>query len=304
VWMDRWLIGGPARPITPAAKVLLDAPDHTPIAAITPDRAAEVRGVTVYYSMEPNPRARFWRTAAASRADGAVAPEWLAPLPLSAVDAGLWVYANVDYGDGLSLSTKLVAIPAEDLATSAVSATERPTTLIDDFAAGARDWFYPGGGSDPLLTDKPWFEVIAGPDGGRALRGSFELPNRWRFGTRKIVDPQWRAPDGAALKMGLRAEHSGKILVLAYTDAGQATERIYAAPAAVHGGPWETVTLPSTAFRHVKDGRALPSFAKVQILAVQSEYVVRGRVRTEDVTLGEPWTGLAPAFARFEWVIE
>jgi dienelactone hydrolase len=303
LWMDRWLNGGPAWPATPTADVQLATPDHTPIATILPDRAQQVRGVTVYYSTEPNPKARFWRTVAEPAHD-ASASQWRAPLPLSTAGAGLWLYANVDYADGPVLSTRLTAIPAEALQTAGVRAREKPTALIDDFSAGARDWFYFGGSTDPVLTDKPWFEIVAGPEGGKAIRGSVETPSRWRFATRKIVDPQWRAPEGAALRLRLRAERPGKIVALACTDAGQANERVYAASATLHGGDWETVTLPAAAFHHVRDGRALPSFAPVQILSVQSEHVVRGKTRADDITIGEPWKGVPPALARFEWVAE
>ena len=199
LWMDRWLNGGPAWPTTPTADVQLATPDHIPVASIMPDRATQVRGVTVYYSTEPNPKARFWRTAVAKPASDAGASKWLAPLPLGGADAGLWLYANVDYADGLDLSTRLTAIPAENLQAAAVRTNEEATLLIDDFSNGARDWFYFGGSTDPLLNDKPWFEIVAGPDGGRALRGSVEMQTRWRFATRKIVDPRWRAPEAAAL---------------------------------------------------------------------------------------------------------
>ena len=93
-------------------------------------------------------------------------------------------------------------------------------------------------------------------------------------------------------------------MALASTNAGQATERVYAASASLHGGEWETVTLRAAAFHHVRDGSALPSFASVQILSVQSEYVNRGKTRAEDITIGEPWQGFAPALARCEWVTE
>lgn len=297
LWMEHWLKDGPAWPATPGMKITLSGSGHSPQAVVVPANAAQVRGVTVYYSTEPDPRARFWRTAIA-RADGT---SWTAALPLSTVNAGLWVYANVGYADGLSLSTALTPVTAAALREASVQVTEKPTSLIDDFAPGARDWYYPEASTDPLVSDKPWVNVVNGPNGGKALQGDPELKQRWRFATRKITDPQWRAPAGAGLKLRIRADGPGSILVLVRTDPGLRSEHAYYAAADLTGGAWESVTLLASAFHDIRSGVALPDFTGIQDLAIEGEFIVRGKTRPEDRTLGA-WEGRSPVLARCEWI--
>lgn len=297
LWMERWLKDGAAWPATPGMKITLSGANG-PQAVVAPGNAAQVRSVTVYYSTESNPRARFWRTAVA-RADGS---SWTAALPLSAVNAGLWVYANVGYSDGLSLSTALTSVTAVALREANVRVAETPTSLIDNFAAGMRDWYYPDASTDPLVSDKPWMNVVDGPNGGKALQGDPGLKQRWRFATRKITDPQWRATAAAGLKLQMRADGPGSVLVLVRTDPGLRSEHVYCAAAHLAGGAWESVTLFASAFHDVRSGDALPDFTAIQDLAIEGEYIVRGKTRPEDRTLGG-WKGRSPVLARCEWTL-
>ena len=49
--------------------------------------------VRVYYSVDPDPRARFWRSAAAKQERNI----WVAKLPIMSLDRPLFAFANVHY---------------------------------------------------------------------------------------------------------------------------------------------------------------------------------------------------------------
>ena len=64
LWMDHYLKGGPALPETPRSELVLKNADNVPSMRVTPDaKTLPVARVEIYYSVDPDPRARFWRSA-------------------------------------------------------------------------------------------------------------------------------------------------------------------------------------------------------------------------------------------------
>ena len=80
-------------PKTPDSKLVLATDDHVPELHVTPDSSQPVAEVHVYYSVDPDPRARFWRSAEAKKDEGT----WTAKLPILSVDQPLFAFANVVY---------------------------------------------------------------------------------------------------------------------------------------------------------------------------------------------------------------
>ena len=78
LWFDHFLKGGPALPETPASELVLKTGDGVPVLRVTPQAAWPVARCDIYYSIDPDPRARFWRSAEVTR-QGDV---FMAKLPL------------------------------------------------------------------------------------------------------------------------------------------------------------------------------------------------------------------------------
>ena len=147
--------------------------DTVPKLIVTPEKSRPVAKVDIMYSVDPDPPARFWRTAMTSRKG----ESWTAELPIFSVKQPLFAFANVHYKleqpveppfarptSAFAISSLLaVASPAE-LKKEGVKATDRPSRVIDDFSRGFQDWY----------------------------RLSADNPHHWLFGTRMITDPKWR----------------------------------------------------------------------------------------------------------------
>jgi hypothetical protein len=295
MWMDRWLKDGAAWPTSPLARLQFG---HGQAGVrIEPDRADQVRAVSIYYSIDPYPQSRFWRSAAAVKKSG----KWTAPLPVTETANGLRAFANVRYESGLSLSTRLAAATAEDLRKAGVKAGDPPVTLIDDFSAGARDWFVPASGPNPMMGDKRFFRPtengLSPGDAQEAL---------WRMATRKPGDPKWRGPAGASLQLRLRSAQPNTMLVLVTENEFRRprTARAYAATIRLKGGDWETVRVAAQDFRELDGEAKLLRWDDVNLLSLQAQHVIRGPSRTpaDQRIIGDRWQGPMPEFRRIEWV--
>lgn len=198
LWLDHFLKGGPALPETPASELTLKSENGVPAFRVVPDSTWPVTRCEIYYSVDSDPRARFWRSADVTR-DG---DSFTAKLPLQAKDLPLFAFANVyhklpqpeslaplrglpDQIDELCLSSLLHAATADDLAAAQVKATQIPTRVIDDFSHGLRDW-YVQNANHPSLR---------------------------HYWTRKVTDPVWRGRDGEKLVVTVKAEGPTRVTV-------------------------------------------------------------------------------------------
>lgn len=197
LWFDHFLKGGPALPETPASELSLSGDPVLTVAPAPHDWPAA--RCEIFYSVDPDPRARFWRSAEVVR-DGGI---YRASLPLHTLDLPLFAFANVYHtlpepvsmkelpGQGdpvreVCLSSRLHSVTQAELKGSGTIASARPGPLVDDFAHGLRDWF----------------QLNAGHPG---------LVQTW---TRKLADPLYRGPEGAKLKVTLKMPRSNRLTLV------------------------------------------------------------------------------------------
>jgi hypothetical protein len=275
----------------------------TPHARVSPERPAQVDSVRIFYSLDPYPQSRFWRSAEVSRRDGS----WSAALPLTDTTQGLWAYAAVRYRSGLLLSSRMVRAAASDLLKGGAGQSDPPQALIDDFRNGARDWFVPSVPPNPLLGEARYFEVVDGPDGGRAVAVQPERGPRWRMATRKTGDPKWKGSAGAALELVMQSRDPHSIFVLATENEWRRPKRprIFAAKAQLRGGPaWERLRVGLDQFHPLEGEGSLKSWEDVNLLTIESQHQTRAASREGGTAqwMGDPWDGPPPAIARVAWI--
>jgi dienelactone hydrolase len=304
MWMDRWLKGGERWPAGPSVRLELGTPDRVPRAVVTPDRADGVSKVSIYYSTESYPQSRFWRSAVSERESGA----WAARLPLTVENQSLYAFANVLYDSGLSLSTNVAIATPEALRDAGIQATDPQSLLIEDFQGGSEDWFANMASPDLDTAEKPFFRVVDGQDGRRALQAHERQGAHWKFSTRKIGDPKWKGPAGGALQFLIRAAQPNTILVIATENEGRPPRRarVFLSQLAVRGGDgWQTLKAPLASF-HLLDGdETLASWDGVNLLSIQAQYPILpvSGDPAKRRTLGVRWQGPGPAIARMEWIL-
>ena len=93
LWLDEHLKGTFQFPATPDSKLVLDTGDHVPLFRVVPDASKPVEQVSIYYSLDPEPRARFWRSAEVQQEGNG----WSAKLPFMSLEQPLFAFANVSY---------------------------------------------------------------------------------------------------------------------------------------------------------------------------------------------------------------
>lgn len=296
LWFDAHLKGGFALPETPKTRLDLDTPDGVPTLSVTPDAdSLPVTRIDVHYSEDPDPRARFFRSAKTSK-HPTDAGSRLARLPLlDPKKQPLFAFANVHYRlpapdrlhrgqtvKEVCLSSLLHVAEPEELAKAKVKATAKPTLLLDDFSQGFHDWF------------------SLNPDN----------PHHWQRWTRKVTDPLHRGPAGASLSLRLRAEQANAFVIVLKENAWRGyrgKEATYLHEAKVRGGAEpETLVLRPEDFRNVVDGSPLESWAELDQLALCARYESRSRAPgfKPKTYAAEPWQGPPPEFLRLAWVLK
>jgi len=280
LWFDQHLGGGAPMPATPATKLGFDPPDHAPALVVTPADADRVAEVRVYYSVDADPRARFWRSAEVAR-EGA---SWRAILPVEDLKQPLFVFANVAYplpakvpvlhaqpAARRQVSSRLHSIRPAELVAAGVKPANPPTRLIDDFASGWRDWY--------------------------AL--SADNPHHWEYSTRKVGDPRWRGAPGEKLRLAVASAEPNELVVVItenFFRGYRGKSRELAAVVRLPGGPEPSViTLAAGDFKDAT-GSSPKDWAMADILSLRAYVEKDGRL------LGsKAWKGPQPVFSRIEW---
>ncbi len=197
LWFNQYLKAGPALPETPNSELRLSTDDHVARLLVKPvEHPWPVSRCEIYYSVDDDPRGRFWRSADHVR-DG---NDFVAPLPIHTIDLPMFAFANVYYtlpepvdmkrAGGMDqlvrevcLSTLLHSVKSSELRQQGVRADLKPTAVIDDFAHGFRDWY----------------QLNANNHTHREV---------W---TRKLTDPLYRGGDSAKLRLTLTVPKTNRL---------------------------------------------------------------------------------------------
>jgi hypothetical protein len=195
LWIDQFLKGSFTFPGTPESKLVLTAEDGVPVLEVTPDTSLPIERVQLLYSVDPDPQARFWRTAQATQ-DGTL---WIAKLPILSVEQPLLAFANVYYkipknasapqaepSDSLAISSMLHTATPDDLRREEVKPTDARSSLIDEFSHGWQDWY----------------------------TLSANNPHHWEYSTRKLNDPKWQGQPDEKLAFEVRSEHENELVIV------------------------------------------------------------------------------------------
>jgi dienelactone hydrolase len=284
LWFDQHLEGNFAFPQTPQTHLSFATMDHVPLLEVRPDSPRDVTEVIVHYSIDPDPRARFWRSADVAQVDDT---RWTAPLPILSVDQPLFAFANVVYKvqktesepharptQRFALSSRLHAAAPAEIAAGGVRVTDEADPLIDGFAHGWRDWY-------TLSADNP---------------------HHWEFSTRKLADPKWQGHDGQRLSVEVRAEQPNDLVIVLTENVfrpyrGKQTE--FVAVVKLAGGQaTQTVALEPKNFL-ASDGTALSAWKDVDLLSFRA-YHERG----ETLLGSKTWDGPQPVFTKLWWQAE
>lgn len=280
LWFDQYLKSGFTFPNTPDSRLILATDDHVPELQVTPDASLALAEVHVYYSVDPDPRARFWRSAEATK-DGAT---WTAKLPILTVDQPLFAFANAVYAlktqgaepfarptERFAISSLLHTVVPAELRRANVVATDKPTPVIDDFGQGWRDWYLLEAGN----------------------------PHHWEFSTRKLADPKWRGQTGQRLALDVQAERSNELVIVLTENffrfyRGKSQE--FVAVVKLDGGTdFQNVSLGPEDFK-TGDGEALSSWQHVDLLSLRAYFDKTGQ------SLGsKSWAGGQPKFRKLWW---
>ena len=280
LWFDQHLKDKFTFPNTPNSKLVLETGDHVAELQVSPDSAQKVEAVHVYYSVDPDPRARFWRSADATR----TGDTWTAKLPVLSADQPLFAFANVFYGmkksesepfarptERLAISSLLhTATPAE-LKKAGVKATDKTDPVIDGFTHGWRDWY-------TLSADNP---------------------HHWEFSTRKLADPKWQGQPGQRLTVEVQAGKKNDLVIVLTENVFRSyrgKQREFVAAVTLDGGKdSQTVSLEPKDFK-AGDGEALSSWKNVDLLSFRA-YHEKG-----DKLIGsKTWAGPQPVFKKLWW---
>ncbi len=286
LWIDQHLKGTFVFPETPATKLTLKTDGGVPALAVEPDTSKEIAKVDIYYSIDPDPRARFWRDAMAGKKGNA----WSARLPVMDVEGPLFAFANVHYrldkperlpygrsAESFCLSSKLHIASPIMLRQSGVKATDRPSLLIDDFRRGFHDWYV-------------------------LQRGN---PHHWQYWTRKITDPKWRGPAGARLSLELEVARDNALVFIVIQNEWRGyrgRRKTYVAARELKGSDSrQTVVLSCRDFVAEGDGSRLGSWGQIDRLGLRAYHEISTAGKTK--LLGsKSWRGPQPELRELRWV--
>ena len=286
LWLDHFLRGGPALPETPDTRLALRTDDGVPVLTVRPAGPWPVARCEVYYSVDPDPRARFWRSAdVAKEREG-----FVARLPLHATDLPLFTFANVHHR--LPQPVSLAALPGfskpvgevclsgllhradvGELRAAGVRATLSLSSLLDDFSRGLRDWYQLNAGN--LSHQQTW--------------------------TRKLTDPLHRGAAGRRLRLGLMMPRSNRLTFVVIENEWRSyrgPRRTFACEREIPGAAGnQEIELASADFSG-PDG-VLRGWDEVDQFGICAHHAARG----EPARPVRPWSGPAPTFPRLEWEI-
>lgn len=279
LWIDQHLKGSFTFPKAPESELVLDSEDGVPVFHVTPDTSMPIERVQFLYSVDPDPQARFWRTAEAS-SDG---NRWTAKLPILSVDQPVFAFANTHYRLGnpeavpfapptneFAISSMLHTATPDDLHGAGTKATATRSSLIDDFAKGWQDWY----------------------------TLSANNPHHWEFSTRKLNDPKWQGQSDQKLTLEVQAEKENELAIVLtenFFRSYRGKSQEFVAVVRLNGGKPDTVSLTPGDFT-ATTGEKLSSWENIDLLSLRAYYEKDGTL------LGsKSWRGPQPKFGKLYW---
>ena len=287
LWFDQYLKGSFKLPSTPQINVNLSQ-GKKPLVTLNIDES-KVDSIDVFYTQQgqmdgkkddsTNTKSRFWHHVPVLKSNNA----WTTELSIHSVDKPLWVYANVTYKLGKSitgagyyygvyttekftLSSLMQVITPRALKDAKVVATMKQNLVIEDFKD---DW------------KKEWFSYNK---------------SKWGIRTHKIYDSVWVAPKGANLYFEVKAEMPNKMIV--GLDS-------YVTEVSLTGNnSWQGVKLSVSDFKNIemKSKNTWSEFRQLRLDDVEQQRPPKGS-RVSPRTLGASWKGAAPEFRYLRWLM-
>jgi dienelactone hydrolase len=283
LWLDHYLNGGPALPEKPKSEWELKTADGVPVIRVMPDAGSlPVARVDIYYSTDPDPRARFWRDAGAVKKGDS----WEAKLLVLSTTEPLYAFANAYHTlpnaeslphlrsiTGVCLSSLMHSATSADLKAAGVKATDAKSLLIEDFARGWHDWY----------------------------RLNAEHKPFWQNWTRKITDPKWRGPEGARLAITLTMPETNTITIVMQENEWRSyrgKKATYTCRREINGAVSpQTLSLSAADFK-TGDGVTLKNWSQLDQLGICAQHEERERGKQPEPA---KWMGDMPTFYRLEW---
>jgi len=284
LWMDQYLKGTFQFPETPVTRLVLDGKDGIPRLEVRPDMAHPIEQVHLLYSVDPDPQARFWRTAKATSQRGNA---WSALLPILSTDQPLFACANVHYKldkpqevkfarptSTFALTSRLHTATPENLQQAKARATDEPADLIEDFSTDWQDWF----------------------------RLSADNPHHWQYWTRKISDPKWRGGSGSQLALEVQSDQDNELVIMLtenFFRSYRGRQQEYLALVPLKGGEdWQSVKLSPSDFLTPDKQQPLTSWEQLDLLGLRAFYQQRG---SDKIFGSNRWKGPQPRFQNMRW---
>lgn len=285
LWFEHHLKGGPALPATPHSELRLKSKDGVPMLRVRPDaQTLPVARVEVYYSIDPDPRARFWRSAEVHReAEG-----FIAHLPLHSLDTPLFAFANVYHTlpkleslsqipgyskpvTELCLSSLLHSHSAAEVKQAGPEITAKPSMLIEDFAHGLRDWYQLNAGN--LTHQQLW--------------------------TRKVTDPLWRGSEGSKLVLKLQMPQTNRFHIVLQQNEWRGyrgPRRTFVCSREIPGS--DSPQILALALSDFTSPEGPPtSWSEIDQLGLCAHFLAKGSSASE----APLWKGPAPKFLNLAW---
>lgn len=279
LWIDQYLKGSFTFPKTPKSKLVLTAEGGIPVLQVTPDTALPIERVQLLYSVDPDPQARFWRTAEATK-DGSL---WAAKLPILSVEQPVFAFASVYYmvpksesapqaepTETLAISSMLHTATPDDLRREEAKATDTRSSLIDDFSHGWQDWY----------------------------TLSANNPHHWEFSTRKLNDPKWQGQPDQKLTLEVQAESENELVIVLtenFFRSYRGKSKEFMAVVKLSGGKPETISLTPSDFTSTT-GEKLSSWKHVDLLGLRAYFDKDGTLLGSKI-----WKGPQPRFRKLYW---
>ena len=287
LWFDQHLKGGPALPKTPVSQLVLQTADQVPELRLSGDETSlHVARCEIHYSIDPDPRVRFWRSADVTR-DGI---KFVAKLPLHTLDLPLFAFANVYHTlptpeslaaiPGYSkpvkevcLSSEFHAVKPAELEEAGVVTSLKAGPLIDDFA--------------PSRAMRDWYAINA---------DHLPLVQHW---TRKLTDPVFRGCDGANLKLTLKMPMTNTLTFVVIENEWRSyrgPRKTFVCEREITGSDAEQ-SLVLEAKDFIASQGVLQTWGSVDQFAICHHFAETGATTTRKPV----WTGPAPTLVRLEW---